>query len=53
MVVIVDDRYLDRVEKALTNATKRIDKAIDSGDYDKLQKALAKSTDQVDDALDS
>ena len=53
VVVIVDDRYLDRVEKALTKATKRIDKAIDSGDYDKLQKALAKSTDQVDDALDS
>lgn len=53
VVVIVDDRYLDRVEKALTKANKRINKAIDSGDYEKLEKALATSAGQVDEALDS
>lgn len=53
VVVVVDDRYLDRVQTALGKADKRVDKAIDKGDYDKLVKALSKSGDQVDDALDS
>ncbi len=51
--VVVDDRYLDRVEKALTRADKRISKAIDSGDADKLAKALEKSSDELGDAIDS
>jgi len=53
VVVVIEDRYLDRVETALTKADKRIDKAIDSGDYEKLKKALEKSESQVGDALDS
>jgi len=53
VVVIIDVKYLDRVEKALGKAQKRVDKAIDSGDYDKLQKALAKSDDEIGDAVDS
>jgi uncharacterized membrane protein len=53
VVVVIDDKYLDRVEEALGKADKRVNKAIDSGDYDELQKALAKSADQVGDALDS
>ncbi len=53
VVVVIDDKYLDRVEKALGNSSKRINKAIDSDDYDKLQKALAKSDDEIGDAVDS
>lgn len=53
VVVIIDNKYLDRVEKALGKADKRVNKAIDSGDYDKLQKALAKSEDEIGDAVDS
>jgi uncharacterized membrane protein len=53
VVVIVDDRHLDRVEKALDKADKRITKAVHKDDYDKLEKALAKSADQVGNALDS
>jgi uncharacterized membrane protein len=53
VVVIVDDKYLDRVESSLVNADKNVNKAIDSGDADKLQKAIAASEDDVADALDS
>ncbi|MGA7687937.1 MAG: DUF1269 domain-containing protein [Jiangellales bacterium] len=51
VVVVVDDVYLDRVEASLTTASKRISKAIDSGDYEQLEKALAKSDDQVSKAV--
>ena len=53
VVVIVDDKYLDRVEASLTKADKKISMAIDSDDADKLQKAISKSADSVDDAIDS
>jgi uncharacterized membrane protein len=53
VVVIIDNKYLDRVEKAIGKADKRVNKAIDSGDYDKLQTALAKSSDEIGDAVDS
>ena len=32
LVVVVDDMYADRVDRALDKATKRVSKAIDSGD---------------------
>ena len=41
VVAIVDDVYADRVEAALVKSDKRINKAIDQGDYDELQKLLA------------
>ena len=44
-VAVVDDQYADKVEAALVNSDKRINQAIDSGDYDELQKAIAKSQD--------
>ena len=47
VVAIVDDTYADRVEAALVNSDKRINKAIDKDDYDELQKALAQSSDEV------
>lgn len=53
VVVVVDNRYLDRVDGSLTRSSKKITKAVDSGDADKLQKALSKSADDVTDALDS
>ena len=53
VVVVIDDTYLDGVQKALGKADKRINKAIDSDDYDQLQKALAKSSDEIGDAVDS
>jgi uncharacterized membrane protein len=53
VVVVIDNKYLDRVAAALGKADKRINKAIDADDYDKLQKALSKSADEVGDAVDS
>lgn len=53
LVAIVDDMYADRVDKAVTKATKRVSKAIDSGDYEKIQKALDEGTDTIVDAVES
>ena len=53
MVVVVDNKYLDRVEAALTDSDKRVNKAISQDDYDKLQKAVSKSDDEISDAVDS
>jgi uncharacterized membrane protein len=53
VVVIVDNKYLDRVGAALTKADKNVSKAIDSGDAEKLQKAISDSADNVGDAIDS
>ncbi len=53
IVVVVDNRYLDGIDHALTKADKKVNKAIDSGDYEKLQKAIADATDDVSDAVDS
>jgi uncharacterized membrane protein len=53
VVAVVDDQWADRVENALVNSDKRINKAIDSGDYEQLQKAIAKSSDEVAGAIDS
>jgi uncharacterized membrane protein len=53
VVVIVDNKYLDRVGASLTKADKNVSKAIDSDDAEKLQKAIADSSDDVADAVDS
>ena len=53
VVAIVDDTYADRVEAALVNSDKRINKAIDKDDYNELQKALADSSDEVTKAVNS
>jgi len=53
VVVIVEDKYLDRVDAALAKADKNINKAIDSGDADKLEQAISDSADNVTDAVDS
>ena len=53
MVVVVDDKYLDRVEASLVKANKNISKAIDQDDYDTLSKAISDSQQDVGDAIDS
>jgi uncharacterized membrane protein len=53
ILVVLDDQYLDNVESALTQADKKVNKAIDSGDYADIQKALANAADSVDGAIDS
>ena len=52
-MAVVDDVYADKVENALVKSDKRINKAIDKGDYDELQKAIAKSQDEVSGAVTS
>ena len=53
VAVVVDNKYLDRVEAALVNSDKKVSKAISQGDYDKLQKALSESDDEINKAVDS
>jgi hypothetical protein len=53
VVAVVDDQWADKVENALVKSDKRIDKAIDSGDYDELQQAISKSSDEVSGAITS
>jgi uncharacterized membrane protein len=53
VVVVIDNKYLDRVETALDNSSKRINKAISQDDYDKLADAVSKSQDEVDKAVES
>jgi len=51
VVAVVDDRWADKVENALVKSDKRINQAIDAGDYETLKDALAKSDAEVADAI--
>lgn len=53
VIVVVDDRYLDRVDRALAKSVKKVSKAVDSGDYEKLEKELDAADKRVSDAADS
>lgn len=53
ILVVLDDQYLDNIDAALGKADKKVNKAIDSGDYADIQKAIAEGADNVDDAIDS
>ena len=53
VIVVVNDTYLDRVNKALTKSTKKINKAVDKGDYDELTKALQDADASVSKAVNS
>jgi uncharacterized membrane protein len=53
IVAVVDDRYLDRVDKAVQKATKKVDKAIDKGDYEAVAKALDEGGAKILDAIES
>ena len=53
IAAVIDDPYLDRVDKAVTKATKKVTKAIDSGDYDAVIKAVNEGDDKVIEAAAS
>lgn len=53
IVAIIEDTYLDRIDRALATSSKKISKAIDSGDYDKLTKELADAGYRIDEAAAS
>ncbi len=53
IVVVMDDKYADKVEAALVKANKKVSKAVDSGDVDKLNKALTDAGYDVSNAINS
>lgn len=53
IVVVADDTYLDHIEATLARASKKVSKAIDSGDYDKVKDAVTKAADQISDSIES
>lgn len=53
IVAVVDDLYLDNIDRAVAKATKKLNKAIDKGDYDAVVKALDEGSHQIVDAVDS
>jgi uncharacterized membrane protein len=53
IVAVIDDLYLDRVDKAVDKAVKKTNKAIDKGDYDAVVKAVNEGDEKVIDAVES
>jgi uncharacterized membrane protein len=53
LVAIVDDLYLDRVDAAVTKATKKLDKAVEKGDAEKVAKAIDEGGEKILQALES
>jgi len=53
IVAVIDDEYLDRVDAAVADAQKKVNKAIDKGDYDAVVKALNEGGQQIVEAVDS
>lgn len=53
IVAVVDDLYLDRVEKAVDKAAKKVSKAIDEDDYDAVVKAVNEGDEKIIDAAQS
>ena len=50
---MVDDEYLDRIDRAVAKATKKITKAIDKGDYDAVVKAVNEGDEKIIEAAAS
>ena len=53
VIVVADDTYADRIDRALAKSSKKINKAVDSGDYEKLEKELEDADKRVSKAVDS
>ncbi|ANJ28272.1 DUF1269 domain-containing protein [Agromyces aureus] len=53
IVAVIDDRYLDRIDKALGQTSKKVDKAIDRDDYEALEKAISEGGDKIAKAIAS
>ena len=52
IVAVIDDEYLDNVDAAVAKATKKVNKAIDKGDYDAVMRALDEGGEQIVRAVD-
>ena len=53
IIAVVDDLYLDRVDRAVEKAVKKTNKAIDKGDYDAVVKAVNEGNEKVIEAVES
>lgn len=53
IVAVVDDLYLDRVDNAIAQATKKINKAVEKGDYDAIVKAVNEGDEKIVAAIES
>jgi uncharacterized membrane protein len=53
IVAVIDDRYLDGIDKALGEAQKKVNKAIDKDDYEALEKAIDEGGDKIAKAIAS
>lgn len=53
IVAVVDDLYLDRVDRAVDKAVKKVNKAIDKDDYDAVVEALDEGGDAIVKAIQS
>jgi len=53
IVAVVDDLYLDRVDRAVEKAVKKTNKAIDKGDYDAVVKAMNEGGEKIVEAIES
>jgi uncharacterized membrane protein len=53
IVAVVDDLYLDRIDKAVGKASKKVAKAIDKGDYDAVVKAVNEGDEKIIEAAAS
>ena len=53
IVAVVDDLYLDRVDKAVDKAAKKVSKAVDKGDYDAVVKAVNEGDQKIIEAATS
>jgi uncharacterized membrane protein len=47
IAAVVDDLYLDRVDRAVGKAAKKVTKAIDKGDYDAVVKAVNEGDEKI------
>jgi uncharacterized membrane protein len=53
IVAVVEDRHLERIDRALATSTRKVSRAIDSGDYDKIRRELEAAGYRIDRAVDS
>ena len=53
VIVVADDTYADRIDHALEKSIKKVNKAVDKGDYEKLEKELEDADKRITDAVDS
>ena len=53
IIVVADDTYADRIDRALVKSVKKVNKAVEKGDYEKLEKELEDADKRITDAVDS